>query len=223
MTSTAATMHPGPPAPGRVLVALGDSAATRLPPGSDFRSSWTQQFYRSSRGPDGTLYDFTTPGATVANALDVQLPPVRDTRADLAAVWVNTTDLLEGLAPATYGQRLGQLVAALRARGMTVLLANAPPIQLFPTYPACVNSPPVCGVGVPVPSPSAMAAQVGAYDATIASIAQADGARLVDLNTVMTRALSRSAGSALVTNGVNLTAAGADLVAQAFAAQVPRW
>jgi lysophospholipase L1-like esterase len=206
--------------PSFIDVAVGDSGANGFHHGApDLRSQWTQAFYRSTFGTHGVLYDLTSGGQTVAGVLSSVLPQALAIHPQLATVWISTADILAGTAPSVYGQELQQLVQALEHAGAAVLLANAPPPELFPAFSSCESDPSGCPQGGLTPQ----ASSVSAYDGVIGSVARQTGAGLVDVHSALERAeQERGVESLLSPNGTALSESGATVVAHAFGAQLPR-
>lgn len=130
---------------------------------------WPKVLFRDEL-PRGTVFvNVAAERATVADALDQQVPLALELEPTLVTVWLNLDDLALGTPVATYERQLGDLVRALRRDGDTrVLVANTPEFT------------------------SADPARVAAYNAAIARVARAEGAELVDLHAADVAAPSRS-------------------------------
>jgi lysophospholipase L1-like esterase len=210
-----------------VYVALGDNGLGGSGFRTNLRAGWTQMFYQSALGTSGTFYDFSMPDQTVADVLGQELAQVQAVHPDLITVWLSTADIVDGTDPATFGTELRQLVGALRRQGATVLVANAVPPALESAFDVCTRR--FGGCSTPAPpltsgalSPGALASAVTAYDGTIASVARQTGALLVDVHSVLARALQGGGvGSILTPDGSSLSEQGAALVARAFLDKLP--
>jgi lysophospholipase L1-like esterase len=161
-------------------------------------------------------------GATVADALDRELPEALRRDADLVTVWLNVNDLLAGIAPATYERQLGELVQALRADGgPRVLIANTPPVDVLPAYMDC-RAQAGC-LGGNLPEPMLVQLAVAAYNAAIARVAAAADAEVVDLHAAGVAASAEGRTRELVgSDGFHPSTAGHRAVAEAFAAVLAR-
>jgi lysophospholipase L1-like esterase len=137
-------------------------------------------------------------------------------------------DAFDGVSPSVYGSELRAIVSTLsRGGAATVLVANTPPLQILPGYLNCLSGrEPVAGTfscPSPLPTPSALEADVAAYNAQIASVTSSTGAVLVNLNAAYGRAGQAGSEAALVgPDGINPSATGQRLVAHTFAAALAR-
>lgn len=210
--------------PSYTYVAIGDSGTDSFHHGPpDLRSQWTQIFYRSTVGTHGTLYDLTSGGQTVADALSSVLPQALDTHPQVAIVWIGTADIVAGTAPSVYEQELQQLVEALEHVGATVLLANAPPPEVFGALSPNQSGSSAGTQAGPITQTSAQAFTVSAYDGVIGSVARQTGADLVDVHSALERAGQDGGVEGLLSpDGTALSESGATVVAHAFEAQLPR-
>ncbi|HEY1831689.1 MAG TPA: GDSL-type esterase/lipase family protein [Acidimicrobiales bacterium] len=211
--------------PAYVFVAIGDSGANELrggPPG--LRSQWTQIFYRSTLGTGSVLYDLTSRGQTVAEVLSSVLPQALAVHPELATVWLGTADIIAGTTPVVYGQELQQLVEALKNAGATVLLANAAPPDVSPALVSCESDPSRCNSqGGPTLSSAALESTVSAYDNAIAAVVRQTGAGMVNVHSVLEREVQSVGVESILSSGATaLSNVGANAVANAFGAQLPR-
>jgi lysophospholipase L1-like esterase len=220
-TTTASANGHGP---SYTYVAIGDSGTNSFHDGPpDLRSQWTQIFYRSTVGTHGTLYDLTSGGQTVAEALSSVLPQALAAHPQLAIVWIGTADIVAGTAPSVYEQELQQLVEALEHGGATVLLANAPPPEFFGALSASESGSSVSTQARQSTKTSAQAFTVSAYDGVIGSVARQTGAGLVDVHSALQRAEQDGGVEGLLSpDGTALSKSGATVVAHALEAQLPR-
>jgi lysophospholipase L1-like esterase len=182
---TAASIPDGP-----VLVDVAVGASETVGAGTDdqLRSAWPQVLYTTAMPRGAVLYNVGIPGALVAEALTIELPPALAVHPDVVTVWLNVNDLLAGVPAALYESRLAQLVHALRRGGHArVLVANTPWLDQLPAYLACRPDPPPtaqpCGLPGGVASPPAeLDALVDAYNDAIHRVVVREGAELVDLH-----------------------------------------
>jgi lysophospholipase L1-like esterase len=150
-------------------------------------------------------------GATVAEALDEQLPLALELRPTLVTVWLNVNDLAAGVPAATYEHQLSQLVRALRQNGRArVLVANTPPLDQLPIYQALA--------GTQLPPPDEVRTLVAAYNTAIARVTEAEDADLVDLHTAGLDAVEDGTFASLVADdGFHPSTEGHTRIAEVFA------
>jgi len=122
--------------------------------GSD--ASWPRLMFRDHLPRQTVFADLAVPGATVAEARAQQLPLALDLRPTLAVVWLIADDVAQATPVDEYRRQLGALVDALRDAGARVLLASA------------TNG----------------GATAAAYADAVRTVADATGARLVDVDRV---------------------------------------
>ena len=190
LTACSSTSHhpapatPVPSAPPVVYVALGASETVGVGTRDPVRDAFPQQLFQHL-GQTAVMFNFGLPGETTAGAVKDELPGALAVRPTLATVWFNVNDLVAGVAPTDYEARLGEIVAGLRQAGARVLLANTPHLDRLPAFLACEPNPPAGSVKCPLSSlalaPGQVDAQVRAYNAAAAQVAQRNGATLVDL------------------------------------------
>ena len=222
-TTAAAGGGAPPPTPATttfrtpVIVAIGASDAAGFGADDPAAEAWPQVLARTAFPAGAELVNLGIPGATVAVALERELPEALRRRPTVAAVWLNVNDLLAGVPVATYERQLDELVGALTDGGRTrVLVANTPALDVLPAYVAC-RSGRRCPIGT-VPPPLAVRSAVASYNATIEGVVARHGAVLVDLHGAGVRARERGAGTSLVgADGFHPSTAGHRLVAEAFA------
>ena len=187
-TSTAGARPSAPAPPPIVYAALGASETYGVGADDRYRQAWPQIFYNDALPPSAVLYNFGIPGATTAQALKDEVPAAVAAHPTIATVWLNVNDLIQGVSAPTYEAQLRQVLHALRRRGQTrVLVANTPDLAELPAYRACLPNPPTGGPAclIPqglLPTPQAVAAAVGAYNAAITEAAKQEGATVVDLH-----------------------------------------
>ncbi len=122
------------------ILALGDSltAGYGLAPGEGFPARLEAAL--TARGHDVTVIDAGVSGDT-ASAGQARLEWSLGEGADAAIVELGGNDALRGLPPESTSKALGQIIEALRARDIPVLLAGmqAPP-NLGPRYGEAFNA-----------------------------------------------------------------------------------
>ncbi len=156
--TTASTIPPadntGPPV---VFVAVGGGETTgvRLP--DSLRQSWPQLLFTEALPRRAVLVNLSSPGATVAQALDQQVPAALELGPTLATVWLTRGDVRAGTSVAAYERDLELVVRRLQDSGARVLVATGPP------------------------SPED-AVPVGPYGAAAERVAQRTGTQFVDLS-----------------------------------------
>lgn len=217
VTSTTATTAPEP----RLYVAIGASDSVGVGADDPATDAWPRVLARTAL-PGADLVNLGISGATVATALERQLPAALRRDPDLVTVWLNVNDLVAGIPPATYERQLGQLVAALRAEPeRRVLVANTPPVDVLPAYVDCRARAGCLGDSLPAPPPVRLA--VGAYNEAVARVAAASGAEVVDLHAAGVAAHAQGRTRSLVgSDGFHPSTAGHHQVAEAFAAVLSR-
>ena len=220
---------PAPPVPERkpqlVYVAVGASESVGVGADRPLEQAWPQVLYRAALPPGSRFVNLGIPGATVADALRLELPQALAQRPTLVTVWLNVNDILRGVPPDVYERQLGQLVHALRRDGATrVLVANTPDPGILPVFVACRSTAAVAGPGGPCPPAFAVPwlehadAVVDAYNAAIAAVAWREGAVLVDLHAAGLAAQRAGTAAPLVSgDGFHPSTAGHRAVAELFA------
>lgn len=215
------------PAGARILyVAVGASETVGFGTQTPLRQAWPQVFFRSALPLGASFVNLGVPGATVQDALELEVPEALPIRPQLVTVWLNVNDLIAGVPPATYERELDELVRELRQDGRArVLLANTPPLDHLPAYLRCAPHAPSevgCDPNRLLP-PSVVNATVAAYNAATARVVQHQGAVLVDLHAAGMAARAGGTESSLVSgDGFHPSAAGHTLVARTFAAALKR-
>jgi hypothetical protein len=205
-------------------VAIGGSESTELFSRGAIRTAWPQLLYRSAIGTGGTYVDLAQPGETAADALVADPRLLRSLHPAIVTIWLDIADLLGGTPVEQFERSLGALVAAAHATGATVLLANAPELEHFPLYQACVDDPAACGErGHVLPSATDLAAAISAYNAAIASVARSEGATVVDIAGALNQAASSDGGVTALSGNLTALSASADAVVEAaFLSRLPR-
>jgi acyl-CoA thioesterase I len=174
--------RPASPAPV-VYAAVGASDTVGVGARDPAREAWPTVFFSTALAAGSVYYNLGIPGETTQAALAGELPEALAAQPTLATIWLNVDDLAAGVSAADYEAQLGQLVHALRRGGRArVLVANSPYLDRLPAYLGCLAGTRPCPfVGSP-PPPSALDAEVDAYDAAVARVAAGEGATLVDLH-----------------------------------------
>jgi acyl-CoA thioesterase I len=210
-----------PAGPAFTYVAIGASESFGLGASDPARDAWPQVFYRSTLPRAVTLVDLGIPGATVEDAIRLELPRARRVHPKLVTVWLNVNDITHGVPLDTYRAQLTQLLTALRDGGRTtVLVANTPPLDRLPRLVECQPFAPSdhgCDHTRRLPL-SEVVRVVGEFNDAIASVASSTGAVLVDLHAWGESARSpadirRFVGS----DGFHPSAAGYRAIADVFA------
>jgi hypothetical protein len=234
-TSANTGARPNTSRPSEVLVSIGGVEASESAFAGGAQQLWSQIFYQRDFGTGATFYDFSAPGADLSQVLSQQLPSALSVKATIVTVWASLDDILNGTEPATYESELGQILRRLVARHVTVLVANTPPVELYPSYAKCFTKPASCGSNAAeLPTPAEVGAIVAAYNRAITTAVRADGGIVVDVNALLTQAVHRGGVEApfsqvsfgsrhrTTTYETVLTPSGAQLVADAFAAALPK-
>lgn len=223
--STATTAAPPQTSAGprTTYVAVGGSDAIGSGTDDPLLDAWPQQFFRHSLPLATVFVNAADPRSTVAEAITDQVPLAVTSRPTVVTVWLVSADLLDGTPAATYATQLLQLLTALRRQGATtVLVANVPPLDQLPGYPACRQGGTGTGTGrelrcpAALPDPATLTTTSAAYDQAIAVDAARTGAVLVDLRSAVAASVARGGPSFLDPTGAGLSSAGSSLVAEAF-------
>jgi len=218
--TAAAVVFPSPPGAPLTYVAIGASESFGLGATDPARDAWPQVFYRATLQRAATLVDLGIPGATVADALRVELSAAEHLHPELVTVWLNVNDITHGVPLDVYEQQLRGLLESLRAGGAEVLVANTPPLDRLPRLLQCQPFAPSangCDRTRRLPL-SEVVRTVDLYNEAIARAAGATGAVLVDLHAWGERVqasgdLSRFVG----TDGFHPSTAGYRAIAAEFA------
>jgi lysophospholipase L1-like esterase len=213
--------RPADTSPG-LFLAVGGGATRGDGTDDPLREAWPQAVF--GRLPAGYAFvNLAVPGASVERVLTGELPNARSLHPTIIAVWQNVADLLSGVASDRYRAELDSLVRGLSGTGALVLVANTPPLDRLPAYVACRAAHPrgPCALFASgtVPDPGQLSATVDAYNAASAAVAANNGAVAVDVHAAFLRARLRGNEAGLTgADGLNLSAAGQQLVADAFLA-----
>ncbi|MGH9226117.1 MAG: SGNH/GDSL hydrolase family protein [Acidimicrobiales bacterium] len=210
--------------PGPLYISVGASETTGIGSEVPLREAWPRVLYRTAMPANTVFVNMGIPGATVALALQFEVPRTVDQKPNIVTVWLNVNDIIAGVSAADFERDLGNLVRQLRRGGQTrVLVANTPPIDHLPAYKACRPDPPAAGPecrapnGV-LPAPDDVNRLIDDYNAATARVAEREGANLVDLHAVGMKSRAAGIEDALVSpDGFHPNAGGYQLVATAFA------
>ena len=154
--------------PALTYVAIGASDSFGIGTLDPDRQAWPT-LVAHSFGPDTHLVNLGVPGETTALALRNELPVALDTRPDLVTVWLAVNDFADGVALADYRAQLGTLLSELR-QGLPharIVAGNLPDLTLLPHFFG--------------DDPTALTAQVRAWNTAIAVDCAAADVTLVDL------------------------------------------
>lgn len=205
-----------------LYVAVGASETVGVGTIEPLRQAWPQVLFRTGFPAGATMVNLGIPGATVATALQSELPHALALQPDVVTVWLNINDLVAGVSPETYEEQLDLLVGRLRrGNATTVLVANTPPLDGLPLYVACRPLAPQPGGGCDrnrrLPE-RVVDAAVAAYNDAIERVVSRHGAELVDLQAVVLDARGEGSEATLYAeDGFHPSVAGHRLAAEAFA------
>lgn len=178
----AETLEPEALPPPFTYVAVGASETVGIGTDDPLTQSWPSVFYRTALARSATLVNLGVSGATVQEALALELQPALAEEPRLVTVWLNVNDLVRQVPVERYERDLGTLVRALRRGGATdVLVASTPPVVDLPVVRACLPGGSGCALPLGLPSAEAITERVAAYNAAITRVAAAEGAVVVDL------------------------------------------
>jgi lysophospholipase L1-like esterase len=148
-------------------VAIGASDAYGVGTDDPDRTSWPTDL-RDAFGPDVHLINLGIPGATVAQALQDELPIAQVSQPDVITVWLAVNDLVDNVPLATYTQQLQSLLSTLHQdTHARIFVGNIPDLTLLPFFSK--------------DDPVALGMQVQQWNRAIAATCDATGAHLVDL------------------------------------------
>jgi lysophospholipase L1-like esterase len=213
--------------PAGVYVAIGASETRGVGTSNPLREAWPQLVF--SQLPAGyTFINLGVSGATVSDALTQELPVAQSLHPTVVTVWLNVNDLLAGVSATRFESELRSLIGSLRRAGVTVLVANTPPLDQLPAYLGCIDPathPGGCPAAVPrpIPTPAQVDAAVEGYNSTIARVVADTGAVLVDLHAAGLAARARGQEQSLISaDGFHPNSAGARVIADQFVAALRR-
>lgn len=150
-----------------VYVALGASDVAGE--GADHPEAEAWPVVLHSKLPAGTiLHRLGVPGSTAEEAIWQQLPLAEAAAPNLVTVWLAVNDFRNQVPLETYRKHLDEVVRRMAATGAHVFVGNLPRLQGIPELRETAN-------------PSLLEAWTSEWNATIAEVALANGAQLVDL------------------------------------------
>jgi hypothetical protein len=190
----------GPPpqrgGPAVTYVALGEQLPSTE---TDPRMSWPSEFAKSALPYWATTYEIDLEDGWTFDLGSIQTQ-VTALHPSVASIEVGLDEALSGYSVESFSAALAQLLAALKgAHVSTILVGDLPPV---PSQSVA----------------SSLTAAVGEYNAAITADVRGAGAVLVDVHTVLSRAMST--GKEVMSGGNALTPLGETLIAAAFAAAV---
>lgn len=86
---------------GPLYVAIGASETVGAGSSDPLRQSWPQVLFRAAFTRRATFVNLGVPGATVAEALEQEVPYAEELRPDVVTIWLNVNDLVTGVPPRT--------------------------------------------------------------------------------------------------------------------------
>ncbi|HEX6797780.1 MAG TPA: SGNH/GDSL hydrolase family protein [Ktedonobacterales bacterium] len=192
-----------PARPTLTYVAIGASDAFGIGTDDPDREAWPTDL-AAQLGTGVHLINLGIPGATVASALQTELPIALDSHPNDVTVWLAVNDFADGVALDTYQAQLAQLLDALRA-GLPharIAVGNIPDLTLVPRFWYA--------------DPGPLRAAVQAWNRAIAADCAAAHVTLVDLYGGW-QELSQHP-EYFSSDGFHPSAVGAERLAQLFAA-----
>lgn len=192
--------------PALTYVAIGASDAFGIGTDDPDRQAWPTDLAAQLGTPGAGVHliNLGIPGATVASALQTELPIALDSRPEDVTVWLAVNDYTDGIALDTYRAQLAQLLDALRA-GLPharIAVGNIPNLTFVPYFWDA--------------DPGPLLAAVQAWNRAIAADCAAAHVSLVDLYGGW-QELSQHP-EYFSSDGFHPSAAGAARLAQLFAA-----
>jgi lysophospholipase L1-like esterase len=114
------------------------------------------------------LVNLGIPGITVAGARKEELPVAVDAHPDVVTVWLAVNDMAASVPLETYREQLNELLHSLKQNTHArIFVGNLPDLTLLPYFSGA--------------NQTVLRATVQAWNDTIAEVAAANGATLVDL------------------------------------------
>ena len=158
---------------GRVLryVALGDSYTIGTSVNEPER--WPNQLVAALDGGPVRLELITNLGVngfTSADVIAVELPRLAALRPDFVTLLIGVNDVVQGVPEATYRERIGEILAALRARlpATRILIVTTPDYTVTPA-------------GADYGDPTTQRAAIRRVNAIVTEVARAQGIAVVDI------------------------------------------
>lgn len=169
-----------------VYVAIGASDTVGVGADDPRTDAWPSLFRRIALPANAGYHNLGISGATTQEAIRRQLPAAERLRPTIATVWLNVNDLMHGVVPDVYEERLRYLLNSLREAGAErILVANTPVLEDLPAYRSCLHpksAGAACRLPGLVPPPELVRFAVDAYNEAIDRAAEAAGATVVDLH-----------------------------------------
>lgn len=184
-------------------IAIGASDAFGIGTDDPDREAWPTDL-AAQLGASAHLINLGIPGATVASALQTELPIALDSHPNDVTVWLAVNDFTDGVALGTYRVQLAQLLDALRA-GLPharIAVGNLPDLTLVPLFEG--------------DDPGPLRAKVQAWNRVIAADCAVARVTLVDLYSGW-QELSQHP-EYFSSDGFHPSAAGAERLSEIFAA-----
>jgi lysophospholipase L1-like esterase len=201
-TSSGASAGTGRAAPRQTtLVALGASDAFGVGTDDPDRQNWPRVLSEELGGPIH-LVNLGMPGATLAQAEQIELPVALAAHPDIVVVWLAVNDFADGVSLDTYTAQLTSLLQTLHTRtSARVYVGNLPDLSLLPYFDS-VN-------------PTTLQTMVGQWNAAIASICAAQGTHLVDIGSAWSQLADHP--EYIASDGLHPSTIGAQKLADLFA------
>jgi lysophospholipase L1-like esterase len=148
-------------------VAIGASDAFGVGTGDPDRDNWPTVLSHDLGG-SVHLVNLGIPGITVAGARKEELPVAVDAHPDVVTVWLAVNDMAASVPLETYREQLNELLHSLKQNTHArIFVGNLPDLTLLPYFSGA--------------NQTVLRATVQAWNDTIAEVAAANGATLVDL------------------------------------------
>ncbi|MDB4972047.1 MAG: hypothetical protein JWN48_388 [Myxococcaceae bacterium] len=123
-----------------LYAALGDSTGVGVG-ALDGRGYVARLFTRLSRlRPEARLLNACTSGAVSRHVLERQLPRVLSAQPSLVTVFVGINDLIQGVAPSSFGQHVDEVARALAGGGARCLFCTVPDLSHAPAASAFISA-----------------------------------------------------------------------------------
>lgn len=217
----AAVPSVSPPGEPLTYVAIGASETVGIGADDPVREAWTQVFYRTALPRAAVFVNLGIPGAVVEDALSRELPEARQHDPDVVTVWLNVNDIIAGVTPQEYEERITRLLGELeRAGDPLVLVAKTPPLDRLPRFVECQPYAPSsagCDTTRRV-SVAQLEEVVAAYNIAVERAAAETGAVVVDLHRLGSEARAAGREDELIgEDGFHPSTAGHRAVGEAFA------
>ena len=181
--------------------AIGASDAFGVGTDEPAEESWPTVLSQTL-SPTTHLVNLGIPGATVAQATQIELPIAVDTHPDVITIWLAVNDLVARVPVDTYSQQLRGLIDALHSRTTArIFVGNLPDLTVLPSFADR--------------DPAVLRAQVTAWNSAIAATCQDAGVHLVDIFSVWNQLATHP--EYISADGLHPSALGAKRLADLFA------